>query len=52
MLEKQNAPLGIAEILPPRNERAIRRSADPEASSDEVDAAKESCVDHLCGCKS
>ena len=46
------AGLGIAEILSPRTEAAIRRPVDPNATREEVDAAKESCVDHLCGCKS
>lgn len=51
-MEKHEFIPGISEILPPRTEDAVRRSADPNATSEEVDAAKESCVDHLCGCKS
>ena len=51
-MEKANDEYKIKELQSPKPEEKIRRPADPRATQDEVDAAKESCVDHLCGCKS
>ena len=42
----------IKDLQTPKSEEKIRRPTDPDAAMDEIDAAKESCVDNLCGCKS
>ncbi len=51
-MESEKQELRIRELQAPKSEEKIRRPTDPDAAMDEIDAAKESCVDHLCGCKS
>jgi hypothetical protein len=44
---------GVYEIQMPKIEAEVRRTADPDATKEEVRKGIASfCVDHLCGCPS